>query len=1581
MIADKRFICILLLCIYVSRANITGIVFRDFNFNGVKDSREVGVSGVYVFLELGPANNMTAVTNSDGSFSFVLGDNLPYRLTVVGLPSYLSEGLAQSSSMSSYPLLHFGTSPSNGLMFPVSSSSDYCTSSVVTTTDPDYPLVLNRPNVQTVTTCFVGGDQTSLADPVVVAFPYAAGDVPPKYLNGFATNGSPNKQKLASAADVGSVWGLAFHRPTHTLFTSAFQKRYVSYKNNDNSKTGVIYAINLTNFGAPEVSPFIDLANYGINTGNLLNPAPHGSDFQIDNEAWDHVGKISLGGITISSDYTTLFVMDLMNKQVVSFPIGVNLVAPAALLVTRHPVPVPSVCNPSGVDTRPFAVKYRDGLLYVGVVCSGEASNSPASLYASVLTLDIDADFWETVLSFPLNYARGQAGDADVSGTNTICPSSASRLDAPPAGTRSGRADWRPWTRDIVANPLDSFSCFYPQPILSDIEFGDTTDQIILGFMDRFGHQSGNSKNDLGVFDGVSAGDILCAAKNLNTGDYSIESNAVCGIKHGGKTWTNLRNGNNNGQGPNGGEFFSSDFFYPSHEEVALGGLASFPGSGEVLSSVFDPLGLAGESGFRSGGIHWYPVDDGNITQWLQIYQIDEVNTFGKASGLGDVELLCGQAPLQISGRLWSDDNSNGIQDIGEPHAPSGVVTVTLRNSNGNIVTTAVVNPSGEFNFPSGILPRGSQFTLTVSTPAGYTPSPSNQGSNDNYDSDAVSNGTTLTISGIVPPLGSTGSTTTYGFGLVPSASSGSISGRVFDDMNKNNRNDAEPGIRVTVVVNNGNNVFVSAGPTAIDGSYGFSALPAGSYKIGVPLNHLNLNGRTPSLFDSSVPTNMNSDGVPGTIVLSDGSTVPAQVVVVTILPSATNIDFGFYPANVNPPTQLNVRSTVFCDRNGNGVYDWGEPGVYGLPVELVGSSGVVIQQTMTDSTGAYSLTVNPNAMYTVRINIDANSDVIQFPSMVGQGNPAYTEKGRLRVINGVSYSVISLNTGVVNITDAHFGFYCTKCEITTNLFHQSQFVDPFPDCNDYDRLYDGNDAQEQSCFTYEDNLRVTVRNWAGSACISISAPHGVSINNFNFLAISSPSWKPNGHTVITSATSGTVDVTKLVSLQNYTSGSQACARSNCQSYDPLSSTSNPLSSNDLVICTGCSSGLQAPLEVCIAGASANDFALATVKASFVGCNNFPVNVFGVLPSRCEANNKRCNGLEAEVLCDVQCNNKLPVEVYTSVPQSDVVCVNVAPMKGLTGRVDLMSFAGAFNPLKDPNTHLYSVTANGNQILGRVALEHFVSGMACSSTSISCGTFDSQNLHSGDVNLCFGCGVHESWTGYNDDYNHDNTLFPLQVCFTRPGLTEVQFENAIVKMSLSNINGFCSNSAFGVTGILSPCTPLDQNNNNNNNNDDGLNGGSSNDDNNHNDGSNDDGEDEDCDEEEDIDSHFQNDDNSHAKKSKSRHDNDDNNSHKKKVRKNTNDDNSDDDNDDDDYDDEEELLDHAIYNVWREDLLRRKANVLSNFMKNMWDNNDYDDDNDSNYDNSDYDDNDDSRKSTRKHKSSRRSSSKKNRNH
>ena len=144
----------------------------------------------------------------------------------------------------------------------------------------------------------------------------------------------------------------------------------------------------------------------------------------------------------------------------------------------------------------------------------------------------------------------------------------------------------------------------------------------------------------MGIQQGNGAGDILraCAAGS----GWVLESNGSCG---GQRTV-----GQNNGQGPQGGDYYWNDQGSGGigaggdtrgHHQTAMGALLQLPQRGEIVTTAMNPFD------FYSGGIEWYGNQQGNSIRRAEAYNSKDYWGFGKANGLGDLEWVCGNSGYQ----------------------------------------------------------------------------------------------------------------------------------------------------------------------------------------------------------------------------------------------------------------------------------------------------------------------------------------------------------------------------------------------------------------------------------------------------------------------------------------------------------------------------------------------------------------------------------------------------------------------------------------------------------------------------------------------------------------------------------------------------------------------------------------------------------------------------------------------------------------------------------------------------------------------------------------------------------------------
>ncbi|MBK8722440.1 MAG: hypothetical protein IPL95_09275 [Saprospiraceae bacterium] len=478
------------------------------------------------------------------------------------------------------------------------------------------------------------------------------------------------------------------------IYTSALVKRHAAMRDNDSDgkeDIGAIYV--LTSTGSAML--WHDLSDLGIDFGLSLMPTISTRALPTtltgpthDPAMFPLVGKIGIGGIELSDDFSKMYVMNLYDKKIYTIDVENK-----SLLATSSAVPNP--CNSGVGNVRPFALKYHRGKLYVGAICDAITSQNKNDLNAVVYSYD--GTSFTSVLNFPLTYNKGYAfKDLDDNNGNGI--------------KEEFGKQWNPWL-DVMPPVIMAQSTAdllsYPQPMLVDLEF-DVDESMIIVFNDRAGHQLGyrnfgtnTSSNKL--YSALVGGDILRAAPTGST--FVLENNASVG----GVTTA----GANNGQGPGGGEFYFNDgdqALY--HAEDIIGGSMFFPGKREVAVVVTDPID------YWTGGVYFMDNKTGSTSYSTDTYQLyvthQDETKYGKANGLGDMEILSEPPPIEIGNRVWVDDNGNGIQDAGEA-ALQGVI-VQLLKEDGSLIAFATTDSNGNYIFSSapGASSSAYKYGLTI---------------------------------------------------------------------------------------------------------------------------------------------------------------------------------------------------------------------------------------------------------------------------------------------------------------------------------------------------------------------------------------------------------------------------------------------------------------------------------------------------------------------------------------------------------------------------------------------------------------------------------------------------------------------------------------------------------------------------------------------------------------------------------------------------------------------------------------------------------------------------------------------------
>lgn len=659
---------------------IGGKAYRDFNYNGQQDGLEPAQAGIEVYLFTCDAGG----ASTEAAMSVVTDENGEYVFNVTDLDAMYRVEFVIPESLDHLGFTTFGPENGSDVQFTAPGTCDI---SVGVGNEAEF----HQDNPFLTTPCYINGSGDEGTE---------GGDSLAFLAVEYNAEGENQNIELFSAKEVGSLWGVAYQRATKTVFSSAVLRRHMGF---GPGGTGAIYLMDVADINNPSIIDIIDLDALGFDTGTdprIADPLP--GDFDEpnhDTEAFGLTARMSLGDIDISDDGKTLYVVNLFNKELITIDLTdyqMTGTTPGAAQITSTPIPAFN-CDIEN-DWAVWGLNFQAGDLYLGGVCNAETSQDAANLTATVVKYD-GTDFTE-FFDMDLDFQRGDPFNGDQDAENM-------------------RNQWYPWSDDYTVIRTDEVNgrFAYPQPILSDIEF-DIDGSVILGFLDRTAQMGGYlnfgpDPNDNTLYSTFSGGDMIRVC-NVN-GTLVLEGAQPECTNPIGVNWP---------QGPNGQEFYWEDQFpenptgnrdrFVVHAEIALGALTLLPGSGDVTATVFDPLLQV-----NSGGIAWFDNTTGGRDRDYEVFASESgegVGFPGKSNGLGDLELVCNQAPSEIGNYAWIDCNGDGIQDPCEDPLPG--VNVSLFKEDGTLVAETTTNAVGQYYFTDMMIAMSSTSADTKILPA-----------------------------------------------------------------------------------------------------------------------------------------------------------------------------------------------------------------------------------------------------------------------------------------------------------------------------------------------------------------------------------------------------------------------------------------------------------------------------------------------------------------------------------------------------------------------------------------------------------------------------------------------------------------------------------------------------------------------------------------------------------------------------------------------------------------------------------------------------------------------------------------------
>ena len=254
--------------------------------------------------------------------------------------------------------------------------------------------------------------------------------------------------------------------------------------------------------------------------------------------------------------------------------------------------------------------------------------------------------------------------------------------------------------------------------------------------------------------------------------------------------------------------------------------------------------------------------------------------------------------PARLGDFVWHDLNANGIQDAGEPGIPD--VTVNLLDSSASVIGSTATDASGIYGF-SDLTPG--TYSVQFVAPAGFFPSPQNQGADDAVDSDAdLVTGETAQVA-----LAAGEANLTLDAGFYQKAAIGDF---VWLDLDSDGVQDAgESGVPGVVVqlIDCASDAIIGTMPTDGSGLYLFTGLTPGDYRV-----RFNLPAGT-----TFSPQDQGADDA----VDSDADTTTGETICTSLVSGETDLtwDAGIIePTECPPSTFVFHGSTPTDGYNGN---------------------------------------------------------------------------------------------------------------------------------------------------------------------------------------------------------------------------------------------------------------------------------------------------------------------------------------------------------------------------------------------------------------------------------------------------------------------------------------------------------------------------------------------------------------------------------------------------------------------------------------------------------------------------------------
>ena len=355
-------------------------------------------------------------------------------------------------------------------------------------------------------------------------------------------------------------------------------------------------------------------------------------------------------------------------------------------------------------------------------------------------------------------------------------------------------------------------------------------------------------------------------------------------------------------------------------------GLDTLPGTPDDVFSGSTQSSTSGNYAFTdlAPGTYYVDVVNSSVPSTLSLFggtDRSDIRTITASEAFVDLDFGYGNGTGVVGNYVWSDANSDGVQDPGE--SGIGGVTLDLIDSTGTVVATTTTTTDGSYLF-SDVVPGS--YTVAVTDTFGVLVVPG-------YTLTASADSPSPTDSTVSVAAGGAFLSADFGYNN-PSAGLGSITDLVYLDNDSSGTftpgDTPLDGVSVSLLDSTCPTFFcfgqvlatAVSGNDGVPGEVSFPDLPAGNYA-------LEISQLPPGSFGSSSAAAFN--GFLDVVLPGGGASV------------GTN--FGY----VMPDSAIQVGDRVWLDVDGDGIEDAGEPGLANVHIQLFEVGGDLTPGTSDD--------------------------------------------------------------------------------------------------------------------------------------------------------------------------------------------------------------------------------------------------------------------------------------------------------------------------------------------------------------------------------------------------------------------------------------------------------------------------------------------------------------------------------------------------------------------------------------------------------------------------------------------------------